>query len=416
MAILILGDAGNNSPMTGFIGTTSDDDMLGLGGNDDVRGLDGNDIVNGNVGNDIVNGNVGDDTVFGGQGSDTVRGGKGNDSISGDLGNDVLYGDLGFDTLLGGFGFDVFVLSSNTTPNFITDFNPAEDYIGLTNGLTASELTTATSGGNTTISSNGVLIATLVGFTGALPTSSSNFTSNLNSPTAAPGSGTPGITVGNTITGGTLADLIGSTPPTTAGVTSTANANGAANSANTLIATQFSDIISGNDGNDTISGLNGNDSISGNGGDDFMTGGDGNDTVTGSAGNDTITGSAGADVLTGSFDSNLFVYTTLTDSAGTIAIDNITDFVAGTDKFKVAILPGGVSTLSITIANNLSDIYAGITSPIASEARLITVGAGAAVGSYLFINDSTTGVSATSDALIDITGVSGSISLSDFTT
>jgi Ca2+-binding RTX toxin-like protein len=54
------------------------------------------------------------------------------------------------------------------------------------------------------------------------------------------------------------------------------------------------------------------------------------DTLTGSDGNDIITGFKGADILTGGAASDQFVYTSIRDAG-----DQITDFVAGTDKIDL---------------------------------------------------------------------------------
>ena len=71
---------------------------------------------------------------------DTIYGGKDNDTLTGGKDHDILYGDLGNDSLIGGSGNDIFVLKAGYGFDTIGDFNIAEDRIGLTGGLTFSQL------------------------------------------------------------------------------------------------------------------------------------------------------------------------------------------------------------------------------------------------------------------------------------
>lgn len=65
-----------------------------------------------------------------------------------------------------------------------------------------------------------------------------------------------------------------------------------------------------------------------------ITGGIGDDNLTGSDQSDVIEGGAGADTLTGGRGADVFVYTVETDSLNT-ALDTVTDFISGNDKFDV---------------------------------------------------------------------------------
>lgn len=111
-----------------LLGTSSNDQLIGTEGNDTLQGLPGNDILNGQSGND---------TLFAGQGNDTLTGGKGNDILSGDRGQDWLTGNS---------GNDIFILpvsagvSNINSVDIITDFIVGEDQIGLTQGLTQSQV------------------------------------------------------------------------------------------------------------------------------------------------------------------------------------------------------------------------------------------------------------------------------------
>jgi len=75
---------------------------------------------------------------------------------------------------------------------------------------------------------------------------------------------------------------------------------------------------------------------------------------------------------------------------------------------------------TITTAANLTAVYGGIT-PIAAsvdhaalQAVVVTVSGGASAGTYLYVNDTTAGVSTTDDMLINITGITGTLAATDF--
>ncbi|MCD8488319.1 calcium-binding protein [Oscillatoria amoena NRMC-F 0135] len=128
-----------------ILGNMGNDTIFGGGGNDRLLGGKENDWLYGEDGNDLLRGDLGDDVLFGGAGNDTLRGGKGNDYLLGGDGDDFLVGDLGVDTLEGGAGFDTLVLRADQA-NFDVNqvdrviYNDAEDFIGLTNGLTFFDL------------------------------------------------------------------------------------------------------------------------------------------------------------------------------------------------------------------------------------------------------------------------------------
>lgn len=178
---------------------------------------------------------------------------------------------------------------------------------------------------------------------------------------------------------------------------------------------------------------------------DIIIGGSGNDVIQAAAAStvgqaDTLTGGAGVDTFkivaagTGATNTTLAAdfATLLTSSAGTTGVLKITDFVAGTDKIHLEINAAtGATTVagtSMVLANaqtiataaDLAAVYAGITGIAASVAggavsgAVVTVTAGGAAGTYLYVNDATAGVSNTADMLINITGVSGTITANDF--
>jgi uncharacterized repeat protein (TIGR01451 family) len=184
----IIGTDGNDA----IAGTSGNDTISGKSGNDRILGLEGNDWINGNQDKDTLDGGIGDDTVYGGKGDDSltgftgddilfgnrgfdnIKGGDGNDSLYGGRGNDILTGDngddlivgqIGEDTLIGGLGGDVFLLAPEQGIDKILDFEKGEDLIGLSGGLTFSQLS-ITAGNSATlisIASSGQVLASLKG-------------------------------------------------------------------------------------------------------------------------------------------------------------------------------------------------------------------------------------------------------------
>ncbi|MBP0044868.1 MAG: calcium-binding protein [Roseofilum sp. SBFL] len=129
-----------------ILGNLNNDQLRGGSGGDRLLGGQNEDLLFGENGDDLLRGDLGDDQLFGEAGNDTLRGGQGNDVLNGGIGQDFIIGDLGFDNLSGGAGFDTLVFrtdEANLNPNFvdvILDWNPTQDLIGLTNGLSFSNL------------------------------------------------------------------------------------------------------------------------------------------------------------------------------------------------------------------------------------------------------------------------------------
>jgi uncharacterized repeat protein (TIGR01451 family) len=138
----IFGTPGNDN----LVGTFEPDIIYGLTGNDIIGGIGESDTIYGNQDDDFINGNQTNDMIFGGKGNDLLLGGKGNDQIYGDIGNDTLIGGLGQDILVGGPDTDTFVLPTKAAVvndflgDNILDFQVGIDRIGLTDGLTFSNL------------------------------------------------------------------------------------------------------------------------------------------------------------------------------------------------------------------------------------------------------------------------------------
>ena len=215
----------------------------------------------------------------------------------------------------------------------------------------------------------------------------------------------------------------------------------------------------GNDGNNVISGNSGNNYLSGNGGIDTVSyaaapgpagvtvsltnpfgfgggsasgwgtdtlngfeniiGSGFNDTLSGDSASNTITGNAGKDTITGNGGSDKFDYRTLSHSA-LATFDRITDFDATTtgDRFLVSTARAGfhnggqVSTLVTDAALTAAAISTKLTTTnfLANFAATITMGSGVTSRTFVVINNTVAGYSAVDDALVEVTGFSGSFS------
>ncbi|MEE1656941.1 cadherin domain-containing protein [Microvirga sp. CF3062] len=74
--------------ISGLIGSSYDDQLLGDYASNNLQG---------GAGADILDGNNSEDTLIGGAGNDTLKGGQGNDYLNGGLGADALIGGDGYD-------------------------------------------------------------------------------------------------------------------------------------------------------------------------------------------------------------------------------------------------------------------------------------------------------------------------------
>jgi hypothetical protein len=167
---------------------------------------------------------------------------------------------------------------------------------------------------------------------------------------------------------------------------------------------------------ETVFGVDANgDSSIGNPNSLNLIGTSGNDTLIGGANSDVLTGLGGKDSLTGGLGSDRFGYQTLTDSL-LANFDIITDFNAnaGNDLFLVTTArtgftnAGAVATLdNAGISEKLTVANFGINSAASFtfESR-----------SFVAINDAIAGFSQTTDAIVEITGLTGTLGLGNFVT
>ncbi|MEB3278646.1 MAG: FG-GAP-like repeat-containing protein [Lyngbya sp.] len=124
-----------------LLGTSGDDTLVGSTEDDVIEGLEGDDVLSGELGNDLISGGDGDDLLRGGLGSDTLTG----------------------DDSSGGEGMDTFVLAEGEGVDTIVDFQLGIDLIGLTEEITADQLSITANGNDTEISLGGNVLAILSG-------------------------------------------------------------------------------------------------------------------------------------------------------------------------------------------------------------------------------------------------------------
>lgn len=185
---------------------------------------------------------------------------------------------------------------------------------------------------------------------------------------------------------------------------------------NTLAGNSGANDLYGQGGYDWLTGGNGSDRLYGGSGGDVLDGGNGHDQLVGSEGNDWLIGGIGGDLIWGGAGADTFVLTGGWDSCRAWGIDWISGFVCGTDRFDVpaANLAAGLGRLSVASATSLEDLYAALAGAAPNAMVDVSVGAGARAGHFLFINDGNAAASATGDALVQLSSLTGTLALSDF--
>jgi Ca2+-binding RTX toxin-like protein len=429
------------------IGTNGDDTIIGDGQNNLLFGQGGNDSLNGGAGIDTLIGGNGDDiyiidstadviTEFANQGTDTIESsvtfslsgianvenltltgtaainGTGNAAdnfITGNASNNTLNGGDGIDTLIGGNGDDIYIVDSTT--DVITEFaNEGKDTIessvtfslsGIANvenlTLTGTAAINGTgNAGNNVITGNAnhnILIGgagndILIGGAGndILIGGADNdiyiIDSTADMITEFANRGTDTIESSVTFSLDTLSNVENLTLTGTAAINGTGNAD--------------DNFITGNASNNTLNG------------------GAGNDTLNGGAGNDILTGGIGKDSLTGGVGVDRFDYRNLADSLFS-NFDVITDFNAAEDRFVVSTARAGSLFSAGSVATfNTTGIAAKLTSTTfrTNFAARFTFG----TRTFVAINDDIAGFNPNTDAIIEVTGLSGTLGINNFTT
>ena len=130
---------------------------------------------------------------------------------------------------------------------------------------------------------------------------------------------------------------------------------------------------------------------------------------------DVLDGGDGKDTLIGGLGSDKFVYQNLTDSA-LANFDVITDFNAttGNDLFCISTVRSGFVDVGAVNTLNKADIGTKLTTTTfgADFAAQFSFGQ----RTFVAINDNTAGFNAATDGIIEVTGLTGILNVTNFTT
>ncbi|MEB3350864.1 MAG: calcium-binding protein, partial [Cyanobacteriota bacterium] len=323
----------------------------------------------------------GNDSCVGSSAADGISGGYGNDRLSGLAGDDSLSGGGGDDSLDGGEGDDTYVVSGLESGGWKT-FGGYDSYADSgTGGLDRI----------VAIGNDDVDI---------------------------------GLAGGNFLASTGIEQIVNSTVKTVNGLSGPGRVRLLGNWENNTLNFSGVSFLGGKIGIDAGSG---NDAVSGSAGADAILGGQGLDTLTGANGNDTLNGGGGLDVLSGGNGVDTFVYTTLTDAiiggtASAPSFERISGFTVGQDRFDLTTLPGagGFRTLGAVTALTRGGIgtLLSATNFVANGAATFTWSSGAGQRTFIAFNNATAGYSASTDAVVEITGYSfaaGASSLNQIT-
>jgi Ca2+-binding RTX toxin-like protein len=428
-------------------GNSAANALTGNSGNNILDGGAGNDSLSGGVGNDALIGGVGNDSLNGGDGTDTADYSAATGAVNVNLTSGTASGALGKDTLTaienatGGAAADS--LTGNSGNNSLSSGGGNDSLNGgsgndALNGGVGNDALIGGIGNDSLNGGDGVDTANYASATSAL-------TINLSTGRAT-GDGTDVLTAIENVTTGSAADAL------------TGDGN-----ANTLDSGSGNDIVNGGAGNDSLVGGIGNDALIGGAGNDSLNGGDGVDTadystatgtvainltagtatgslgadtltaienatggaaadsltgnsannaLNGGAGNDSLNGGLGADALTGQAGADRFAYTALNASLLS-GVDRITDLAIGTDVIDGAVAVTAVNLRELGTVSALTQAGVGAvlttSTFVANGAATFTLGTGTGRRTFLALNDGTAGFSSTTDAVIEITGFTGSL-------
>jgi Ca2+-binding RTX toxin-like protein len=277
-----------------------------------ITGSAFSDMIRGNDTANALRGNDGHDTLSGYGGADKLQGDGGNDQLGGGDGNDTLNGGSGGDTLNGGNGTD--------TADYSTA--PANNFSFTTNGVSVDLSTGLGWFGD----AEGDTLSSIENVRG------SAFNDFLT------GDGNANVLIGNggndTVVGGAGADTLdGGTGADTLhywGSSAGVNIDLRQNLANGGHATGDSIVNF-----DSVIASEYSDTLTGNGGDNWLGGNGGADFIVGDGGRDMLMGGGANDTLIGGDDADLFYFTNYFSAQGH---DVIRDFVVGTDHLGFLVL------------------------------------------------------------------------------
>jgi Ca2+-binding RTX toxin-like protein len=364
-----------SSTVTFSLATLANIENLTLTGTAAINGT-------GNTANNVITGNSGNNTLNGGSGNDKLTGGAGNDTLIGGLGNDTYTVDSNTDTIIENAGEGTDTVSSSVTFSLSALVNI--ENLTLTGtaaingtGNTANNVITGNSGNNSLNggSGNDKLTGgagndTLIGGLG-----NDTYTVDSTTDTIVENTGEGTDTVSSSVTF-SLAALVNVENLT---LTGTAAINGTGNTANNVI-----------------------------------TGNTGNNSLDGGAGNDILTGKTGKDTLTGGLGVDRFDYRNLGDSLLS-NFDVITDFNAnaGNDLLLISTTRAGFFNAGTVATLDTNGIISKLNTDnfAAHFAAQFTFGS----RTFVAINNGTTGFNETTDAVIEVTGLTGTLGINNFT-
>jgi Ca2+-binding RTX toxin-like protein len=155
--------------------------------------------------------------------------------------------------------------------------------------------------------------------------------------------------------------------------------------------------------------------LEGRAGNDNLVGSKYRDVIDGEDGDDTLIGGLEKDILTGGIGADTFDYRNLADSVLN-SFDVITDFNAnvGNDLFLLSTARTGFSNVGTVATLDSNGIATKLNSTnfAANSAAQFTFGA----RTFVAINDATDGFNTNTDAIIEVTGLTGTLGLNNFTT
>ena len=266
--------------------------------------------------------------LFGGSGDDTLNSGRGDDRIIGSAGDDILISGSGSDFLYGGEGADIFTLQDYEDTDYILDFDPSVDKLGLSNDLSFEDLT-ITGDRNSLISYEGDELAVVLGVASSELNSDTFSTEQLPIPVSENDvedddddddddndddgneleTGSSGFTRETSIetdfdiyNGSADSDTLLIDEDDNDVIAFAGDGNDSLNGGeedDTFIGGIGDDSLFGNDDSDALYGGVGNDSLDGGDDEDLLYGGEGNDSITGGEDDDILYGDSGNDTLTG---------------------------------------------------------------------------------------------------------------------
>jgi hypothetical protein len=367
-------------------------------------------------GNDIIRAGSEDDVIDGGAGADTIRGGGGNNTVSyqssaGWVKIDLLAGIAQYGDAAGDHLYNI----QNITGSLKSDILIGDNKDNELNGVLGKDRLIG-NGGNDTLTMLGAGPAIIDGGSG---------NDLMQFISAAPGTYGYAFSAACKVDGGTGYDTVELTntgsvvlkDTTLVNVERIAVMDGFDYSLKTADANVASGkllaVDAGALGDAFKLNFNGSAETDGR----FqLDGGAGEDTLKAGGGADLIAGYGGADVLTGGGGADTFIFTDITDSPYTTH-DRITDFKAGTDKLQFDFKVTGIDTAvsgSVSTDVDLAGLLSGHLE--AHHAILVDVTSGMLTGQKLLVvdGDGVDGFNAATDYVIDVKGISGTLTVADF--